>query len=273
MKLGQLQGTLELTCSIDQWKRSFLSRQRFSIPFHISKSYWTGQVLLVNVVNPTAGLFAGDQLSSNVIVEPGASLLLTTPSASRAHTMPSGRALFRQSFTVQNGSWLEVVPEFLIPQEGCDYQQETILIAEPSSSFFHAELLAPGRVASGETFAFRRLGFDFSLVLSGKLTVKESYSLVPGHPVLKVLTSKFANPYLGTVFLYFHGKPVPEHCLQAIHDLQTENVLCGISEIESSAYAIRMVASSAILIRETLRRLRAICSKQRPELTESSRKL
>lgn len=73
--------------------RTVLARQSFRAPFHLGKPYrdeCTG-VLMVQVVNPTAGILSGDELRSTITVGEGAALLVTTPSATRIFTMPEGR--------------------------------------------------------------------------------------------------------------------------------------------------------------------------------------
>ena len=83
----------------------------FCAPFHLSKPYWDGRALLVQVVNSTAGILSGDRLATEVVVGEGASLIVTAPSASRIFTMNEGAAQATQRFTVERCGWLEVAPE------------------------------------------------------------------------------------------------------------------------------------------------------------------
>ena len=134
--MQHLSGHLELTCSADDHARSYIRRQSFRAPFHLSKPYWDGHALIAQIANPTAGLFAGDTLRSEVTVDPGARLLLTTTSASRVHTMPAGRAEVHQTYHVASGAWLEVRPELFIPQAECRTAKPLVsqwLLAEASS--------------------------------------------------------------------------------------------------------------------------------------------
>ena len=74
--------------------RTAIGGQAFRAPFHVSKPYWDEdtRMLLVQVVNPTAGILSGDRLESAVEVAAGAAVLLTTPSASRVFKMREGEA-------------------------------------------------------------------------------------------------------------------------------------------------------------------------------------
>src|SRR6185369_2094376 len=106
-------GHLRLQAAVRAGGRTVLAGQSFRAPYHLSKPYWDADAgtLLVQVVNPTAGILEGDFLESAIGVEKGASLLVTTPSASRVFKMAGGSAECRQHFTVAKGAWLEVLPE------------------------------------------------------------------------------------------------------------------------------------------------------------------
>src|SRR4030095_1973741 len=77
------QGHLHIEGQADAQGRTFLARQSFRAPIHLSKPHWDGNYLIINVVNPTAGLFAGDHVEMNVRVCQGARAVLTSPSAAR----------------------------------------------------------------------------------------------------------------------------------------------------------------------------------------------
>ena len=57
------QGHLHIECQADSDGRTFLAKQSFRTPVHLSKPHWDGKYLIINVVNPTAGLFAGDHVA------------------------------------------------------------------------------------------------------------------------------------------------------------------------------------------------------------------
>ena len=76
---ASLNGNLHLVCSASPERGTYLAAQSFSAPIHVSKAYWNGEMLLVNVVNQTAGIFGGDAITSHIVVEPGARVLLSSP--------------------------------------------------------------------------------------------------------------------------------------------------------------------------------------------------
>ena len=137
--MAEFSGNLFLRAAARADGRTALAGQSFRAPFHLSKPYWDedARTLLVQVVNPTAGILSGDRLESAIEVEAGASLLVTTPSASRVFKMIDGSAECRQHFTVAKGAWLEILPEPLVPHRGCRYRQTTKVEVEPGGGHRH----------------------------------------------------------------------------------------------------------------------------------------
>ena len=155
--MASLRGHLHLVAARDADGRTYLRQQSFCAPFHLSKPHHDAGALVVNAVNPTAGVFAGDEIEVRAEVESGARLLLTAPSAQRIHAMNGGEATVTQEFRVAAGGFFESWPELLIPQRGARLRQRTIARVEDGGEMLLIETIAPGRVASGECFAFDRL--------------------------------------------------------------------------------------------------------------------
>ena len=96
---NNLKGHLHITCACDELGRNFISKQSFCAPMHLSKPHEDAGALVVNLVNPTAGLFDGDEVEIIARVNPGARLVLTTPSANRIYKSRSGSAARRSNPT------------------------------------------------------------------------------------------------------------------------------------------------------------------------------
>ena len=117
-----LSGHLTLRAAAGADGRTVLAHQSFCAPFHLGKAYWDGTALIVNVVNATAGMLEGDTLATEVAVGAGASVLLTSPAASRAFTMRGEGASCCQNYAVAAGGWLEVMGEPLVPHRASRYR-------------------------------------------------------------------------------------------------------------------------------------------------------
>jgi urease accessory protein len=260
-----LHGQLSLTCACDEAGRSYLRQQSFSAPFHISKPYWDGHALIVQVANPTAGIFAGDSLTSEVVVEPGARLLLTTPSASRVHTMPEGHAECRQRYRVESGGWLEVMAELFIPQAGCRYRQRTQIELAADARMFFVETLAPGRTARGECFEFAEVDWETEIVLAGRLIVRERFRLWPDDASLTSLRQPYSNAYYAGCYL------IGENWNAA--GITAGGVWMGASRLMTGGWSIKMLAPDSMTLRAACRETRARLAEQAPALRANPRKL
>jgi urease accessory protein len=256
-------GHLRLVCAADAHGRSFLREQSFCAPMHISKPFLDEDTLVVNVVNPTAGLFAGDEGACDVRVEPGARMLLTAPSASRVHRMKSvdGIARVRQEFSVLRGGFLEALPELFIPQGGARHAQQTRIAVEPGGELLFFELLAPGRAASGEVFAFSRLDWETDIFLGPEKIARERYRLSPADESLHTLRTSFASgaAYYASCFAIGERFTAEEaDVAEQIHKLHCAGAWVGCSRLARGGCVIKLIAENSLLLREKLRAVRAI---------------
>ncbi|HEX8371786.1 MAG TPA: urease accessory protein UreD [Chthoniobacterales bacterium] len=249
-----IDGHLDLVCALDGRGKSVISHQSFRAPMHLSKPWLEGETLIVHLVNQTAGLLSGDCIATDISVETGARLLVTTPSASRAHRTPHGEIVLRQQFTVADGAWLEVFPELFIPQGGTTCRQHTRIDLETGASLLYIDMLAPGRVASGESFQYDELDWRTDVFVGGSLLVRERSRLCPQQANIQALRRVFPNAYYGTVYLV---TPQPlARSLEELLELQSELLWIGLSALSSGGWAIKLLASDSVTLRQTIQVVR-----------------
>jgi urease accessory protein len=254
--MAGLSGHLELVCALDGLGHSHLREQSFRAPIHLSKPHLDEDTLVVNVVNPTAGLLAGDRIALRVAVESGARLLLTAPSASRAHRMIDGRAELDQEFAVARGGWLESWPELFIPQGGARYRQRTTIRVEEGGELLFIESLAPGRVAAGEVFEYAALDWETDILLGGVLIARERYHLSRESTGVQALRAQFASGYYASCFVVT-PRLEKDACWQRIHDLHTAEAWIGVSELGRGGWVVKVLAADSIHLRRVLAAVRA----------------
>ncbi len=236
--------------------RSALREQSFRAPFHLSKPHGDAGALVVNVVNPTAGIFDGDELELEAKAEAGARLVLTTPSANRIYQSRTGRpAVVRQIVRAAPGSFVEFLPEPLIPHAGSVYEQHTELMADAGAELLFFEWLSPGRVAAGETFQYRRLHWRTDVTIAGKLAARERYSLEPAIPeTLTAMTTRFPlSHYLGCFWVT--GRPLP---VEAVESLNGEGIYLGWSALCHGGWTVKALCADGLTTRKLLGRLRQV---------------
>lgn len=250
-----------------------IAEQAVSTPFHLSKPYWTGEVLIVQCVNATAGVFAGDRLEMSVEAEPGARVLLTSPSAHRVHTMKAGCATMEQRLRVAAGGWLELRPELFIPQAGCVYRQDTVVDVEPGGELFFAETLAPGRRARGECFAFREVAWSLDLRRGGEPLARERYTLRRDDASTWSLRHPFAEGYYAGCYLVSDRADRVAGAQAAVHALADDRRLVGMTRLAPACWAFKMLAADSETLRGALADLRGLLAPQFPSLAADAWKL
>jgi urease accessory protein len=226
-------------------------------------------VLGLQLVNPTAGLFAGDQLTLYVDIADRAQVALTSPSATRYHTMPSGRADVIQQFRIGEGAWLDYWPEMVIPQRDSDVRQTIKIQLAPTASMVFLDLLAPGRVAHGERYAFRKFETRLEICQNNTLLARERCVLEPTKNIWPLKVPGWDLCYYGALWI------AGEQAAQSIKHLNLANTVAhvGASLVDQNLAVIRVVAPSSLVLRKVTQQLRALLKHDLPLLATDFRKL
>ncbi len=125
---------------------------RTTAPMYLDPS--SRDMAYIYVQNPTGGVFPGDRLETRLVLDAGARVHLTTQAATKVYGMNDGSALQSIDATLAAGSYLELVPDLLIPHAGSRFVQKLDVSMAQDAGFFMAEAVAPGRLARGERFEY-----------------------------------------------------------------------------------------------------------------------
>lgn len=274
--MAEFAGHLSLHAAARTNGRTTLTAQSFRAPYHLSKPYWDADagVLLVQVVNPTAGILSGDRLESNIAVESNAALLVTTPSASRVFQMKNGTAECRQSFSVAAGGWLEVMPEPLVPHRGSRYRQTTIIAVDMGGSLFFVDQLSCGRVAHGETWSWDQLRLEIDVHLAGELILRERLDQT-GESLRSLAELAGSGPSACFANAVLVGSETASEApwRDPISALHGNGLWVGASALRRGGWSLKLIANDAVRLRQALRDMRKILASHFPRLACDPRKL
>ena len=135
---------------------------------------------LVQILQTTPGIFAGDDYQVEVVVESGARVVMMNPSATKLHRMTGdGFARQRYNVAVHDGAHLEYYPALNIPFPEADFRQTLHINLSPKARFALVETWAMGRVERGEHLLFRRLSSRTAVDLAGKPLYRDALELTP----------------------------------------------------------------------------------------------
>jgi urease accessory protein len=136
---------------------------------------------LVHLNNVSGGVVAGDRLSLSVSVGPGSVAQVTTTGATRLyrHRMDSQESEARINLNVAEGALLEYLPDAVIPFAGSRHRQSTSITLADGATMMWWDILAPGRQAMGETFAYERLRIRTDVRSPSRPLLLENFVLEP----------------------------------------------------------------------------------------------
>jgi len=149
--------------------RTILGQCRFKLPLQalVPAELADGTAYLM-LLNPTGGLVGGDHLSTQIILEAGTSVCLTTPSATRVYRTRDQPAVQETRIQLGEGASLEYLPDHVIPHGNARFHQlQRIEMARGSRAIFW-DALAAGRVAHGERWNFTEVDSSTEISLRGR---------------------------------------------------------------------------------------------------------
>ena len=207
MKSLGLIGGVQLGCRVNTDGFPYLASQHFSPPVHLSKPYYDiySGSLLINLSCPTAGLLSGDRMICDIEVSDEASMVVTTPGATRSHCMRSGIAKVDQKFRVSDDSFLEFNPGPLILQKSTSLEQNTLIEKTGNAEVLYVEKMLPGRLAHGEVFEFSKFSNRLRIQKDQQLILLENFNLDPQNNSVYPWQNSFPLPFMAASIL-FHQK-------------------------------------------------------------------
>jgi len=243
-----LSGHLKILCQADEAGRTYLARQSTRAPIHLSKSYWDGRTLGLQLVNSTAGLLSGDRVECEVRVDSGARLSVTTPSATRIFTMERDHAEVRQEFLIADGASLIFMPSPIVPHRKSRYRQQTRISVAKGGELFFVDSLAPGRVAHGEQGLFDELNFETELEYRGRLVIRERFALRGN--------STSAQSFYACAYIVTERLDQKSTCWGEISALHEDGCWVGVTEPSPGTWVVKILARSSPGLRGALFQIR-----------------
>lgn len=261
MKTLAINGGVHLGCRTNSDGLPYLSSQRFSPPVHLSKPYYDEETgaLLVNLSCPTAGLLSGDRMICDIEVSERASMVITTPGATRSHYMRSGIAEVEQKFRVKDDSFLEFNPGSLILQKSTSLEQNSFVDVRQDGEVLFVEKILPGRIAHGESFLFKKFSNRLRIQKNEQLVLLESFILEPENESINPWKNSFRTPFYGCFYLLSPKLSDELSCRKEIHDLKNDSLLVGSTSMHRKAgWVIKVLAGDPYEFRKAMKLIRVL---------------
>ncbi len=129
----------------------------------------------VYLLHPPGGLVAGDALTIDVALGPGAKALITTPAATKLYRSGDNLRTARQTvrLDVHAGASLEWVPQETIAFSGARARLTTRVDLAPGAAFIGWDILCLGRPANQEAFTTGHIRQRFDVWRGGRPLILE----------------------------------------------------------------------------------------------------
>lgn len=139
-------------------ERTILADLDRRVPFLVQRVLYPDVALpdqaWIFIITTTGCVLQGDRMAFDVSLAAGARAHVTTQSATKIHSMDANYAVQTQTIALADDSYLELMPEPLIPHRRARFLSDTRITIAPTASLLYAEIVQPGRKYHHEAESF-----------------------------------------------------------------------------------------------------------------------
>lgn len=238
-------------------QRTVLHECYSQVPLQVMRPLYLDDVgtAYVYMLSPGGGVVGGDTYHITVVAEAGARVCLTTPAATRLYATLGAPASQRFDVTLHAGAVLEYMPDQTIPFAQAAFVQHMQVRLGAGACVIVRDLLAPGRLARGEAFAYH--AYDTSLGIteaSGQVLLYDHLRLRPGEQALDGVGMFEGYHYLGTLYALREGNPVAAAVFEQVQALLAAQagLLGGVTQLAHGGLAVRLLGHDHASVQQAL---------------------
>tara|TARA_B100000029_G_scaffold50729_1_gene46145 strand:+ start:496 stop:1392 length:897 start_codon:yes stop_codon:yes gene_type:complete len=204
-KVGKV-GYLKIDLKHDSQKnKTLITHQKSQVPLFIQKALYYDETIPsmahLFILSPSGGILQGDRYRTDITLSNNAVSHITTQGATRIYKMDSNYATQIINLEVKENSYLEFLPEQLIPYKNSRYYQKINLNVDTSSTLVYSEIIVPGRVAMGELFDYDICYLKSSAINGDQILFNDSSILEPKKHKISVPSIIGNNTIIATVYI------------------------------------------------------------------------
>jgi len=230
------------------------------VPLQVQKALYLDPALpgmaFLTLMNPTGGILQGDRLRIDVHANAKSLVHLTTQAATKLYRMEQNYATQTVNIQAEEGTYVEYLPDPVIPFQGSRFYQEVTFQVHEEATLLFWEILLPGRVAMGESFAYELYASKVTaLDQRQRLLLLDTLLLQPRLRPLKRKGLLGDKEVLGSFYILTR-KPKARELAGRLHEvLQEEGNLGGASELPTGAGVVaRVLGPDSRSVSRTLER-------------------
>jgi len=254
-------------------KRSILAFSDRRAPLLVQRALYCDEGMpglpVVFIITNSGGLLQGDRYTMEFAVESHACGHITTQAATKIHEMDANFAAQTQDLMLEDGAYLEYLPDMVIPFRHARFHTRTRIRIAPTATLLYSEILTGGRqyYGDGELFQFDVFSSSVSAQrLDGTDLFVEKFVIEPQRSSVPRLGIMGDFTVFGNVILL-----TPRAHADAIYGQveavwnQEEQWAAGASQLPNEAGLVyKVVAKESSIVRA---KVREFLSLVRPQVT------
>jgi urease accessory protein len=141
-----------------QNQKTVVKEQYSKVPLFTQRALYLEESLpsmaYMYIISPSGGILQGDRYRIDITLKNNAYAHITTQGATRIYRMEKNFATQIVNIVVDDSCYFEFIPDQIIPYRDSRFYQKVNLNVHDNATMVYAEMIVPGRVASGESFEY-----------------------------------------------------------------------------------------------------------------------
>jgi len=154
-KTGKLRMVLDIESTSG---RTRIKEKESTFPLSVQKDIYYDQfqpkMTHVYIMSSSGGILQGDKYMIDIILEKNTLAHITTQGATRVYGMNVSNAIQVVNVSLDDGAYLEFIPDQIIPYKNSRFYQEINFIVHNNATMIYSEIISPGRIGMGEIFDY-----------------------------------------------------------------------------------------------------------------------
>lgn len=142
----------------EQNGKTSVKEQYSKVPLYTQRALYLEEALpsmaYLYIISPSGGILQGDRYRMDIALRKNALAHVTTQGAARIYRMEKNFATQMVNIDVGEGCYFEYIPDQIIPYVDSRFYQAASLRVHDNATLLYSEIMTPGRVARGESFAY-----------------------------------------------------------------------------------------------------------------------
>lgn len=239
--------------------KTYMARQYHKIPLQLLKAHYydVDGTAIVYSLNPAGGILQHDRLLTEIESEAGSDAIFTTPGNNKYYRMDDDCAKVWNRLYVHSGGVLEYLPEHNVPFAESTVYQENEFYVEKGAVLFAADMVTPGRVASGERFDYNRYSSRTCIYIDGELALYDNCCLEPAKENLE--RTGLLDGYQSSGSFYVYADGMDPELKNEVGRLSRKEVRLAAGNVRPDLMVIRFLGDGIIQMRETMQNVWDVC--------------